>query len=408
MPRYEGVAHVQWELPFPLRLPPENFLCWEPEERTATFVSSPGVGTLRWSRSSTLLRPADVFKDAGSGTLTFPTADYRITSKFESGREVVTAELTCGPDGGFQEPRPYSVANVFLCLRSSGGNWAENTIERATNVLNNIIDLYRFITLDPLARSIDGKRDTYYTLVSLAAVPSHWPDGTARDILLRMSELRFGETIGGNRIHRIGANSYEDLMSGAALKDEQIELFGRLAKQKHELDVFHVLILSAIRRLKRFEWALAVLDAQSAFEVLVATVLSDVLRRRGLSSDEIENQFAWGGKFDSLQKRLIEIDKVASAEATASGDLIRSFIGSPAEAAWRRDLFSLRHRVVHEGLREVSFDGAKRAVSTGLRAAYAVQDLRPSFNRQLIWAGEVLDIPHIKQSAGRLSRIFEA
>lgn len=407
MAEYDSVAHVQWELPFPLRLPPKNFLCWEPKEGTALFASVPAVGTFSWRRASTLLAAADVFPEPGSGVATFPTHDYRITSVLGSGREVLTAELTRGPSGGFQEPRPYSVANVFLCIRDVGHSWADGTIERATAVLNNVIDLYRFFALDPLTRSIDAERDTYYTLVSRARIPIEWRESTAAETLQRIGELHFGSTIGKDRVHRIGANSYNDMNVGAPLASGPLAAFARATRVRQEPDVFQVLVFSAIRRLKRFEWALAILDAQSAFEVLVASVLSDVLKKSGLSSSDIEDQFAIRGRFDTLQKRLQELDRVAVAEATSTGEPTRRFLGSAAESAWREHLYRIRHRVVHEGLREVTFDDAKRAVSAGLKAGHAIQDLRPSFNRHWMWAGDALELHHITESPGPLSRMFE-
>ena len=200
MGAYGGVVHVQWELPFPLRLPPNNFLCWEPQEGIGLFAAIPAVGTVSWGRTSTLLSPEQVFPEPGSGPATFPTHDYRITSVLTSGREVLTAELTRGPNGGFQEPRPYSVANIFLCLQDAGDNWELNTVERATAALNNVIDQYRFFTLDPLTRSVDAERDTYYTLVSLARVPEEWPNGAPAEILRRIGDLHFGSTIGTDRM----------------------------------------------------------------------------------------------------------------------------------------------------------------------------------------------------------------
>lgn len=408
MPRYLAVAHVQWELPFPLRLPPQAFLCWEPGEGVGAFVSAPNVGTLSWSRASNLLTAADVFADAGPGALTFPTHDYRVASVLASGREIMTAELTRGPAGGFQEPRPHSIANVCLCLRATAESWADAAIARAAAALNNVIDIYRFLTLDPLARSIDGHRDTYYTLVSMATVPADWPEGSPQDVLLRLDELHFGTTLGIDRVHRIGANSYDDLILGGALPQEHLNLFTRLVGAQHELDLFHHLVFDAIRRLKRFEWALAVFDAQSAFEVQVATVLTGILTRRGVAAADIETQFAPRGGLDSLQRRLVEIDRAAETEATAAGVPSRQFLGSQAETAWRYDLYRVRHTVVHEGVRHLTFDIAKRALQAGLRAAFEIQDLRPSFNRPFVWTGDVLNLSHLTQSAGRLSRIFEA
>lgn len=101
MPKYTGVAHVQWELPFPLRLPEVGLSCWEPEEGVAALVPTHGVGTFGWSRTSPLLSVEEVFGAPSQGLATLPTHDYRIASVLGSGREVMTAELTRGPNGGF-------------------------------------------------------------------------------------------------------------------------------------------------------------------------------------------------------------------------------------------------------------------------------------------------------------------
>jgi hypothetical protein len=366
-----------------------------PLKRTAglaTLVASPGVGTLTWSRQCNLLTVGDVFSDPGPGTAAFPTHDYRITSVLPSGREVITAELTKGPAGGFMEPRPYSVANVYLCLRRSSESRERRCLERATATLNNIIEIHQYLTLDPLARSVNGDRDSYYTLVSSASIPDAWPDTGAREVLQRLSQVHFGSTLGVDRTHHVGANSYDDLLSGYPLPPEFLRLFAELAAQPHSLEVFHVLVFSAIRRLKRFECSLAVLDAESAFEALVSAVLRDSLVASGTAAPDIEQLFAQRGRFDSLQKRLVEIDRVARAEASIANQPVSRFLGSPEEVLWRRDLYRLRHRVVHEGLREVSFDDAKKAVVAGLKAAHAVQRLRPGFQRALMWSGAALDL----------------
>ena len=83
--------------------------------------------------------------------------------------------------------------------------------------------------------------------------------------------------------------------------------------------------------------------------------------RRLLPWDEpdIEALLLPGGRLDTLQKRLTEIDRLASAEAKATGEPIRRFLGSETEGEWRRKLYRVRHRVVHEGDRNISFDVAE-------------------------------------------------
>jgi hypothetical protein len=326
-----------------------------------------------------------------------------ITSVLKSGQEIPTANLTQGRDGGFEEARPYTVANLFLCLAKRGDYAGGAVIQRAATALNNIIEMYRFLTLDPLARSIKADQDTYYTLVSVAEVPPASGDLSPAELFTHLGELKFGSTLGVDRTHHVGLNSYDDLIAGDTLPPEALKLLRDLTVQPHELEIFHQLFFSAVRRLKRREWALAILDAQSAFESLVSSVLRDALAAQGLAATDIDARFALKGDLHLLQGRLKELDRIAGVLGSA-----KRFLGSAIETDWRTQLYRLRNEIVHQGRREVSFAEAKAGVRAGMRATHAIQDLAPSFSRNLMWSGQALDLDHITESSGRIFRMFEA
>jgi hypothetical protein len=400
MPQFEAIAHVLWELPFPLRLPPHAFLTWEPDEEIALCDPRPSVGDLTWRRTSELLRPEQVFLDLGPPNNIFPQHDYVITARLASGDEIPTAKLTQGPTGGFIEPRPYTVANFFLCLRSKRDYAGPRLMERAGLALNNILDVYRFVTMDPLARSVRADLDSYYTIISVADLPQPTKERTSHEALSLLDTLSFGSTIGENRVHHIGLNSLDDLLSGRVLPLDTVRLFCSIVRTPHSLELFHQLLLEAVRRLKRGEHAFAILDAQSAFETFVAVLTAESLQNQGLTPAAIETQMALGGKLHLLQQRLRHLDSIATAPNPP-------FLGSVEETNWRRDLYDVRNRIVHGGFRSVSFADARAAVIAGLHAVAAVQSLSPSFQRKMTWSGSALDLPHIQQTAGRLSRLFE-
>ena len=400
MPQFEAIAHVLWELPFPLRLPPHAFLTWEPDEEIALCDPRPSVGDLIWKRSSDLLRPERVFSDLGPPNNVFPQHDYVITSRLASGDEIPTAKLTQGPMGGFIEPRPYSIVNLFLCLRLKRDYAAPRLLERAGLALNNILDIYRFVTMDPLARSVRADLDSYYTIISIADIPDPTKERTSREALSLISTLSFGSTIGENRLHHIGLNSFEDLLSGGVLQPDAVRLFVSIVQTRHSLELFHQLFLEAVRRLKRGEHAFAVLDAQSAFESFVAVLTSETLQDQGMAPAAIEAEMALGGKLHLLQQRLRHLDSFAKSPTSP-------FLGSAEETNWRRDLYDVRNRIVHGGVRSVSFADARVAVVAGLHAVAVVQMLSPSFRRKMTWSGDYLDLPHIQQTSGRLSRLWE-
>lgn len=406
MAKYEAIVHILWELPFPLRLPPTAFFIWEPAEGVALFDPRPQVGELAWKRKSSFLQATEVFKDIGLPNQCYPTHDYLITSKLSSGKEIKTARLTRGEEGGFSEARPYTIANIFLCLRKKDNYSNSSTLERAGVALNNILDVYQFLTMDPLARSVRADLDSYYTLVSVAELPLDKGDIEPREALMMVGSLHFGTIIGKNRMHHVGLNSLEDLLSGDVIPADALHALESLITRPHDLELFHQLIFSAIRRLKRNERALAVLDAQSAFESLVAVLIFESLQSQGHSPEEIETLMGNRGRLHTLQRRLEELDRIAESLSPA-GTQFQRFLGSAKETQWRTDLYSLRNQIVHEGNRSVTFNDAKAGIVAGLHAIYSVQNLTPSFHRQMIWSGNALDLLHLHKSSGRLSRLFE-
>jgi len=406
MTYYRAIAHILWELPFPLRLLPTPFWVWEPSEGVALFDPRSDVGELAWKRKSSFLQAGEVFEHFGIDPNCYPSRNYFVTSKLSSGKEIGTAHITGGREGGFAEARPYTVANIFLCLRHRDEYSSDTVLKRAGDALNNILEIDRFLTMDPLVRPIDADSDCYYTLVSVADVPKDQQKNDPKALLAMSDRLPFGSVIGESRAHYIGLNSYDDLISDRAISKEILRHFISMVLIPHALELFHQLILSAIRRLKRNENAMAVLDAQSAFESLVAVLVYESLIKQGKSTDQIESEMDQGGPLHTLQRRLEALDRIA-VQQTAGGVESRRFLGSTQEALWRRVLYRLRNRIIHEGVRIVSFENAKEAIRAGLHAIYVIQDMVPEFNRKLIWSGDTLELMHIRQSAGRLSRLFE-
>jgi len=402
MPRYEALVHVLWELPFPLRLPPEMIRVWEPLEGIAFFDPRPAVGELSWRRTPTLLRREDVLPDAGPENNWYPEYDYQLRAHRPNNERVTIAQVTRGAGGGFTEPRQYTVANVILCLRNRADASSDATVHRAAETVNNVLGVYRFITLDPLARELRPDLDTYYTIVSVADLPD-LGDVDPLTALQAIDRVWFGRELGVSRFHRMGANSFSDLFAPDVLRPELLPIFDDLVQRPHELEIFHQLMLSAIRRLKRHENALAIFDAQSGFETLVASILGERLHAAGTAANDIEAMLAPGGRLHTLQRRLEELDRIALAEGGP-----RRFLASAEEQRWRGALYRLRNEIAHAGRRDVRFADAKEAVVAGMHAMHAIGDLAPTFNRALSWGGEVLDLPHIIESRGRLSRLFES
>jgi len=401
--KYKSVAHVRWELPFPIMLPLKLFLCWEPKEGIAGFVPEGQVGSIQWKRSYGLLSSEIVFgeKLLEQDPNIFTKEDFRIFCDSKDLKtKILTAEILHGPDGGFIEARPYTVANIFLCLSFSDSDKDDNIEIRANAALNNLIDVYRLLSMDPILRPIRSQGDHYYTTIAEAVLQESLQHLPPQEILMNVDKLEFGSVIGKGRTGHIGVNSYDDLR-GLRLIREGEEYFYSLVKSKQQFELFHLLLFSSFRRLKRKEGALAIIDAQSAFESAVASMLRDGLGSKGLKKEDIENEFKYKGNLHWLNKRLKKLDEIAD-EFTK-----KKFANSVAEKEWSENLYELRNEIVHGGRREVIFNDAKKGIVSGLKAINYLHDLCPLFRRSFMWSGEALDLPHIHETAGRLSRIFE-
>jgi hypothetical protein len=110
--RYTSVIQVRWELPFPLMLREEAFLCWEPGEGVGVFNPSGHIGTLQWKRSCTFLTAKDVFgvTPRTQASESLPTHSYRQDCVLTDGKHVTTADH--GGQDGFRGT--FTVANIFL------------------------------------------------------------------------------------------------------------------------------------------------------------------------------------------------------------------------------------------------------------------------------------------------------
>lgn len=401
---FRSIIHVRWELPFPILLPSHAFFCWEPKEEVAVFVPEGHVGSLQWNRMCSLCLPEVVFgeKPLAQDPNMFSKHDYKLASvNSKSKKRVFTAELLHGPNGGFIEAKPYTVANIFLCTSSPDSINDKSITLRANAVLNNIIDIYRLLSLDPLLRPINEDTDHYYTIISEATLPKHLHNLSAREILTHIEEMTFGGEMGKGRVNKIGIDSFEDL-KGNKLSSENIEFFNKAIQFEHQLELFHQLIFSAIRRLKRKEGALAIIDAQSSFESAVASMLKDGLHSKGWNDEDIKSAFEFKGRFHLLIHRLIQLEEIANEFNKIN------FFKSDAEREWRLYLYDIRNEIVHGGKREVSFDEAKRGIVSGLKAIRFLNDMCPLFERKNMWSMKTLELPHIQKTSGRLSRIFEA
>jgi len=395
---FSSIIHVRTELPFPLVLPSSEILfCWEPKANVAAFIPEGIVGSVQWHRCCGFLTPEEVYGESplDQDESVYLSRPYRMSSHLKNrSSNLVTAQLLPGKNGGFIEARPYTVSNLFLLDYEKNIN-TEEVLSRATESINNIIGVHQLLSIDPLLRPIKIEGDAGVSLIMKASVPEGLTKATPIEILKKLTTFEFSNADGGPIIP---TNSIEDLLGHKLGADGLIQL-SKLVRTKKPTELFHELFLSSIRKLKRGSAALAIIDAQSAFETAVASMLRDALKEEKLRDEQIDKQFS--KELHLLKLRLKKIDEIAGRYTK------ERFLGSTTGNNWDKCLYKLRNEIVHGGKRSISFTEGKKGIVAGLKAVKYLHNLCPLFARKVMWAENALDLPHIRETAGRLSRFIE-
>jgi len=398
--RYYGLAHVRFELPFPTRLPARAISCWELDEGAAILMCSmPRIGTVQWRRSSTLVDERRLLRERSveEPSAAIDLNSYRQSNVLSTGEELFMTEIHGGAQGGFDEAHAYTIANIFLCLRQKADFGDGQPLRRAYAAMNNVLGIHALLAVDGYVRPLRQSLDTYATASSLAVVPADWPQMTAADLVRKFDQLGFATEIGHGRTMTIGTGSPDDLLQGQ-FNDSAIAMVVANCQDLFEPAPHQQLALSAIRRLRRREHVGAVIDAQSAVEVCVEGLLRRALLAAGRTEDQVDRDIADVG----LGVRIDRLDALSRAKGVE-----RRFGPSAERTAWNRDLASLRHDIVHRGVRDITFEQARRGIAAGLTAMKTLEDNWPDFFPRIRWDGDFLKAEHLKESAGKLYRLFD-
>ncbi len=194
-------------------------------------------------------------------------------------------------------------------------------------VLNRLIEVYRFTTgefyLDTLPKN--ELPDFEVLIVN--------DDGTLSPDMTHVWSFGLGLT----------------LARTARVPDEARQLL----VESTELPIARILYLNARREELLENYRLAVVEAESAFEVSVHEIVSRYYRNGGVSPAKIDNIL------DAGLKNLLQ-DHVPKSCG-------KQFVGTEEHGVWEARLYDLRNKIVHQGV-SVTADDARNALAAAERA----------------------------------------
>lgn len=398
---FASVLSARFDIPFYLRLPSLAFFTWDPEYGTAAIYPRQHLGEIIFSKVSLKFKNAKKLLDSPSQPtegLFYP--EFLMTCETKGFGEVPTLHIDTGQTGGFTELRAYSELTVFIAIEKDHDPFSSSAMARIFEVLNNFLDIYRIITQDPYVHRIDGELDTYLIDYSAGVIPEKYHDSSSGDILKNIQEINFHSEIGKGRQLKFRLNTLEDLFPGKILEKKFLDLFGGLIQQPYNIPIHYELIFTAQVELKRRNYHIAILEAETAFEVYIAHIILEVSVALGEDRSQIIEDMENPKKLGLLNQRLIRLDHLINEYRRAQG-LAESadFFGNATYIEWKNNLYILRNKIIHEGWRFVTFEQTKRGIAACKFAIKEFEDRLPGIaNKIQIYPG----VERLQNTAGRL------
>jgi hypothetical protein len=270
---------------------------------------------------------------------------------------------------------------------------------RVEMAANHLIDIYRATTQDPFVRRVDFELDMFVVAFNFGIVPAALVGRPAAEILRNIQQIQFSQELKDHRFH-YRLNTWEDLFPGPLLDQAFTRVVAGLLPSRYELPLHYDLVFAAQSALKARNYHVAVLEAETAVEVFVARRLLQLAAAAGSSEIDVTRRMEDPRDLGLLKARIRMLDDlIVSYRKGKNLGAVNRFVGSNAYRDWEENLYRLRNRITHAGLRAVTFDIARAAIGAGKRAIRAVEETVPDFADPVQIPAEV---GFLQNTAGRL------
>ena len=141
------------------------------------------------------------------------------------------------------------------------------------------------------------------------------------------------------------------------------DLFSNFVMEEFELPLSYDLVLDALAYLQRYRnYRFAIVQAETAVEVHVRSLLLKLMLRYGKSESEAEDMIENDGKYWGVKSKIRRLDDWTAKYATDQSVAFTPFVDSVLYRRWDSDLYGRRNSAVHAGAGGFSYDDASRAI----------------------------------------------
>jgi hypothetical protein len=401
-----GFVAATFDVPFAISVPDGAYLCFDPVKQIGVVQTRLREGSRAFFRSLTL-RATKVFsetKDVAS-SLDQPkeARNYKVVSELKTGEKIVTLNVDSGASGGYSECKLFSEVTVTFLADDLQAIAKDSTaFERACGVLNPFLDKYRVMSEDHTISHVSTDRNFYFVQFHTSPLTPEEASLAPEILFQRIGNepRKFLTTMGHGAFTTLRANSFETLAPRRRLSDAALATFLDFAREDYQLPLFYDLLLEAIDNFqRRQENRLAIVHAETAFEVYVRESLTALMVSSGISEADAAREIEHEPDYWGIKRKLKKLDHWTEVYCLANGSNSTPFLGSSLYKRWESLLYAKRNEAVHAGTRRFSFAEAVAAIAVSKECITTLEarvpalanrvQLDPSMSRYRPDAGEV-------------------
>jgi hypothetical protein len=363
-----GFVAVFFDVPFPISIPNGTYVVHDPQKEIAAVTVTLREGSRAFFRSRPIVGPTSFEQLRGAWQepdRPRENRSYMAVSQLHDGQSKATLNVHCGLDGGYAECKYYSEVCVTFLADDLAAIVQEGWImRRACEILNPFLDKYRLLNEDYRVSGVSLERNFYFASCHTSPLTDEELALSNQQLFARLETPReFLRELGGGAANVLRTNSFELLGPRNPLQGDVLQIFNQFVQEAYELTLSYDLVLESLRYLQKFrEYRLAVVHAETAFEVHVAHLLVALLVRSGMTQAQAMSQIENGRDFWGAKNKIRRLDDQTQQYCNEVGAPYSQFVGSTLYGRWETDLYDKRNAAVHAGANAFTYNEASTAI----------------------------------------------
>jgi hypothetical protein len=305
-----------------------------------------------------------------------------MNSRLPDGTQKATLNLHTGHDGGFSECKYFSQVSVtFLADDLRMIAQPGHPAKRAFDILNPFLDKYRLLNEDYRISRVSENRNFYLAACHTSPLAVEERGLSPADLFNRLSSPRvFLRELGRGAANILRTNSYELLGPRSALNPTLQTFFESFIQEAYEMPLSYSLLLESLVNLQRTaDYRLAIIHAETAFEVYVVDRLLKLMVHGGMTRADASSAIDADRAYWGVKSKIRQLDSHAQSFCSNTGLAFAPFVGSALYSRWENDLYKHRNEAVHAGANSFIYEQAHTAIGTAKECIFSLESRVPAF-----------------------------